>query len=121
MKLRQTRSSSTRSSERLFLQSRARKNALLALLTLCAASSPWCFAQQSQAPDEEHLREGAIRQQQIQGESQKLLAQWDAMIGEYERNGLSSEELNALKKLRAAIAKLSDSDMRKVIELLQNA
>lgn len=67
------------------------------------------------------LREGEVKQQQIQSDSKNLVVQLDAMIGEYERNGIKGDETEALKKLRAVLANLSESEMKRVIDLLQQA
>ncbi|HWB60628.1 MAG TPA: hypothetical protein VG733_14130, partial [Chthoniobacteraceae bacterium] len=69
----------------------------------------------------ELARSGQASQQEIQGDSRKLVTEIDAMIDEYERNGLKGDELDSLKKLRQTLASMSDQDMAKILDLLQQA
>ena len=64
---------------------------------------------------------GEHQQQQIQADSQKLVADLDATIDEYQRNGLNGEELKTLKKVRQIIANASDTEMAKILDLLKHA
>ena len=43
-------------------------------------------------PTAERIREGEVKQEQLRGDAQRLVEQLDAMLGEYERNGLAGEE-----------------------------
>lgn len=69
----------------------------------------------------EIARSGETTQWQIQGDSKKLVADIDATIDEYERNGLKGDELDNLKKLRQVLANVNDKEMEKVLDLLQQA
>ena len=66
-------------------------------------------------------RQGAAKQEQIQGSSRKLGDELAAMIDEYERNGLNGDEIKSLKSLKAIFARLSDTDMEKIVALLRSA
>ena len=43
------------------------------------------------------------------------------MIADYERNGIAGDDVKPVKNLLALLSKLSDSDMKKVVDLLQQA
>src|SRR5438132_14267453 len=91
---------------------------LLGAIALALAQLPRASAA---LPTDETLRRGEVKQQQIQTESQKIVAQLDAMIGEYQRNGIIGDELGTLKKLRGVLEKLSQKEMKQIVELLQQA
>jgi len=60
-------------------------------------------------------------QGQIQASSQKLITDLDVMIDEYERNGITGEELKNLKNLKRVLTGLSDQKMEKIATLLREA
>jgi hypothetical protein len=64
---------------------------------------------------------GKSRQGEIQASSQALVGQVDAMIDEYQRNGLNGEDIKNLKSLRVVLGKMSEKDMARVLALLQQA
>ena len=76
---------------------------------------------QPQQSPAELARQGAAKQEQIQGSSQKLGNELAAMIDEYERNGLNGDEIKSLKSLKGIFARLSDTDMEKIVSLLKSA
>jgi len=95
------------------------RNLLLACAALVAAAGiPFTAGAQS-AMDQ--ARSSGARQGQIQTDTQKLGAELDSMIDEYERNGLGGDDVKNLKSLRAIISKLSDQDMQKILTVLQDA
>ncbi len=83
-----------------------------------AASLP--LAARAQSPVEQ-ARASGVRQGEIQAGTQKLGAELDSMIDEYQRNGLAGDDLKNLKDLRGTISKLSDDDMRQILAILQTA
>src|SRR5436190_19050985 len=69
----------------------------------------------------DRIRENEAKQQQLRGESQKLAEQLESMVGEYERNGLSGDEVKTVQALRDSVQRLSVEEMRAVVELLEKA
>ena len=78
-------------------------------------------ALRAQAPANDRIREGETKQQELQVQAQSLIAEWSAMIADYERNGIAGDDVKPVKNLLALLSKLSDSDMKKVVDLLQQA
>ena len=72
-------------------------------------------------PAAERIREGEVKQEQLRGDAQRLVEQLDAMLGEYERNGLAGEETKTVQALRETLAKLGGGEMKQVVELLEKA
>ena len=72
-------------------------------------------------PATERIREGEVKQEQLRGDAQRLVEQLDAMLGEYERNGLAGEETKTVQALRETLARLGGSEMKQVVELLEKA
>ena len=89
--------------------------AIVAFALFCGAETamPEDLAQQT--------RKSEARQQKIQTDSDKLSRLWNTMLAEFERNGLSGSEADAMKKLRGEVSRLSADEMRAVIELLQQS
>src|ERR1035441_2989873 len=75
------------------------KTLLYIPLALGIAFGAAAFAEDARTTGE-IARAGEATQGEIQGDSRKLVAEIDATIDEYERNGLSGEESNNLKNLR---------------------
>ena len=69
----------------------------------------------------EPIRESEQRQVQIQGETRQLVGALDAMLGEYERNNLSGDDVATVRRLRQSLDSLTTSEMRQVVDLLQKA
>ena len=61
------------------------------------------------------------RQQQIQGDSQRLVAVWTELLDEPERNALKGGETEAAKNLHGVVSRLSQTEMGAVIELLEKS
>src|SRR4051794_30180050 len=85
------------------------------------AFAAFCSAAFAAPLPAENIREGEVKQQQLQGEISGLTEQLDAMIGEYARNGLGGEEVATVKALRDSISRLSTGEMEKVVGLLEKA
>ncbi|MDD5351364.1 MAG: hypothetical protein PHQ12_14225, partial [Chthoniobacteraceae bacterium] len=93
----------------------------MTVVTLVFTACPGVrFTAQAQSPADT-ARQGATKQEQIQGNSQKLAAELNAMIDEYERNGLNGDEMRNLKSLKSILSRLSEKDMEKIIALLRSA
>jgi hypothetical protein len=69
----------------------------------------------------ERIRESETRQEQIGAEAKQLVGALDVMLGEYERNHLSGDDVTTVRKLRGSLDQLTVSEMRQVVDLLQQA
>jgi len=69
----------------------------------------------------DRMQQNEIQQKELQDDTQKLVAQLDAMIEAYHRNGLGGDDLKSLEALHSVLKNLSDADMKKVIQSLQQA
>ena len=68
------------------------------------------------------LRDNESRQQQLRGQVQTVGQQLDAVLSEFDRNGLGGgPDVAVLKQIRGVLDKLSADQMGKVIEYLQAA
>ena len=69
----------------------------------------------------DRARLGGNKQGDIQSSSQKLIADLDLMIDEYQRNGLGGDDIKNLKNLRGVLSGLSDQRMEKIVAILRDA
>ena len=68
------------------------------------------------------VRVGENRQTEIKSETQRTVEDLDAIIAEFENNGLGEgADVQVLKSIRGVLGNLGEKDMAKVITLLQNA
>jgi hypothetical protein len=92
---------------------------LLLLLALTGVVFPRARGQVDASP--EAIREGGARQEQLRGDTQKLVGLLDSLIDEYQRNGLGGEDIQTLRALRDSLARLSAGEMKQVVDLLGKA
>jgi len=70
----------------------------------------------------EPLRDAELRQRQIRANIQKVTVEIDALIADFERNGLgAAQDVRILQGIRNALTTLTDKEMEEVIALLQTA
>src|SRR5258705_7631029 len=69
----------------------------------------------------EQIRAGEAKQTQIKAQTQNVAAQLGAIIDEFKRNGLDGQDVEVLEAIRRGLGKLSDQEMKKVIDALQEA
>lgn len=67
------------------------------------------------------LLQQELRQERIKTTTERVGIQLDAIIDEYERNGLGGDDVAVLKAIRGVLGSLTQSEIKKVIELLQFA
>src|SRR6266496_789825 len=67
------------------------------------------------------LRQELFKQQQIKATTKRVGDQLEAIIAEFERNGISGEDVKVLRAIRGVLDKLSEKDMAKVLEYLQQS
>jgi hypothetical protein len=73
-------------------------------------------------PDSGDIQQSAVRQEQIRAEARQLVKRLDDVITDYARNGLTKGgDLDVLKNVRAMLGSLSDQEMEKIVELLNDA
>ena len=72
--------------------------------------------------DRETIRNAEIRQQQLRMQVAEVAQQLEALIGEFDRNGLGDgDEVRTLRALHGAVGSLSESEMQRVVALLQQS
>src|SRR3954471_5493775 len=69
----------------------------------------------------EQIRAGEARQTQIKAQTQQVAAQLQSIIEEFKRNGLDGQDVEVLEAIRRVLGKLSDQEMKKVSDALQEA
>ena len=67
------------------------------------------------------LLQQELRQEQIKSTTARVGAQLDGIIDEYDRNGLGGDDVAVLKAIRGVLGSLTESEIKKVIDLLQSA
>src|SRR5437773_4171847 len=89
---------------------------LLASLTAVAAEPNT----QPTSPADRFLQQEQ-KQQQIRATTQRVGEQLGAIIAEFDRNGISGEDVKVLRAIRSVLGKLTEKDMEKVLQLLQQS
>lgn len=74
-----------------------------------------------EATPAERIREGEAKQQQLRGDAGRIVEQLDSMLDEYQRNQLGGDEIKTLQALRDSLARLSVDEMKRVLDLLDQA
>jgi len=69
----------------------------------------------------EQIRQGEAKQQQIKVQTKQVAAQLQSIIEEFKRNGLAGQDVAVLEAIRSVLDKLSEAEMKKVIDALQEA
>ena len=69
----------------------------------------------------EGILQQELKQQQLRSTTQRVGDQLASIIGEFERNGISGEDVKVLRAIRGVLGKLTEKDMEKVIQFLQSA
>src|SRR5215213_6774881 len=74
-----------------------------------------------QAAGGDRLLQSELKQQQIQRTTQRVGEQLSAIIDEFERNGISGDDVRVLRAIRSVLHRLSDKEMATVVAILQQA
>ncbi len=69
----------------------------------------------------ERILQQELRQQQIQRTTQRVAEQLNGVINEFERNGITGEDVKVLRAIRMVLGRLSEKEMAQVVTLLQGA
>jgi len=80
-----------------------------------------CTVAADDALPPEQIRAGEAKQTQIKAQTQNVAAQLGAIIDEFKRNGLDGQDVEVLEAIRRVLGKLSDQEMKRVIDALQEA
>ena len=75
----------------------------------------------SSTPANTYLQSEVTKQQQIRATTSRVGTQLETIIAEFARNGISGEDVKVLHAIRGVLDKLSEKDMAKVIEFLQQS
>ena len=73
------------------------------------------------APTTDGILQQELKQQQIRVTTQRVGEQLSAIIAEFDRNGITGEDVHVLRSIRGVLGKLTDKDMDLVIKFLQGA
>lgn len=96
------------------------KNAIKLGLCLAMAISSAMPTFTVAAPGDE-LREGAETQTRLKSQTQSVASQIDAVIAEFDRNGIEGDDVQTLRAIRKVLGNLSGAQMQQVVDLLQKA
>src|SRR3954470_18970537 len=72
-------------------------------------------------PAPEGILQQELKQQQLRSTTQRVGDQLASIIGEFERNGISGEDVKVLRAIRGVLGKLTEKDMDKVLKFLQES
>jgi hypothetical protein len=67
------------------------------------------------------LQQELLKQQQIKATTSRVGTQLETVIAEFDRNGISGEDVKVLRAIRGVLDKLSEKDMAKVLEYLRQS
>src|SRR5437667_12733245 len=82
------------------------------LVTLLRAETP---------PANARICQQELKQQQLRTTTGRVGDQLEAIIAEFDRNGIAGEDVKVLKAIRAVLGKLTAKDMERVIAFLQES
>jgi hypothetical protein len=69
----------------------------------------------------EQILQSELKQQQIRTTTQRVGLQLGMIIEEFERNGISGEDIQVLKSVQSVLNELSDKEMARIVDLLKQA
>ena len=72
------------------------------------------------APVESFLQQ-ELKQQQLKATTERVGRQLDAIVDEFNRNGIAGQDVTVLRTIRNVLGTLSETDMKLVVEYLQSA
>ncbi len=89
---------------------------LLLVASVCGADAP-----APTAGGADTLQQQEQKQQQIRATTKRVGDQLELIIAEFDRNGIAGEDVKVLRAIRSVLDQLSDKDMARVVEFLQQA
>jgi len=69
----------------------------------------------------ESLLQQELKQQQLKATTERVGQQLDAIVDEFNRNGIAGQDVTVLRTIRNVLGTLSETDMKLVVDYLQNA
>ena len=69
----------------------------------------------------DRILQSELKQQQIRSTTQRVNDQLAAIVGEFERNGIGGEDVGVLKSIQSVLGHLSEKEMAKIVDMLQEA
>lgn len=73
------------------------------------------------APAEDPLQQQSSKQEQIKTSASRVGTQLDQILTEFDLNGISGEDVKILRAIRGVLGRLTEQDMQKVVQLLNEA
>src|SRR6267142_827024 len=80
-----------------------------------------CWVGADDALPPEQIRQGEAKQTQIKAQTQQVAVQLQSIIDEFKRYGLDGQDVEVLEAIRRVRRNLSETEMKKVIDALQEA
>src|SRR5438034_10744596 len=72
-------------------------------------------------PANDRILQQELKQQQLRTTTQRVGDQLEAIIAEFDRNGIAGEDVKVLKAIRCVLGNLTQKDMERVIGFRQEA
>ena len=94
---------------------------LICLLTVRLLTTAVATAGSAPTNAADQLIQSERQQQFLRANTEKITDQLQALIAEYQRNGLSGTEVQTLQSIAGILTQLTDQEMQRVVELLQAA
>ena len=99
----------------------SRSNSLICCLALLLLLLATAARAETVPPANDQILQQELRQQQIKTTVQRVSDQLGAVIGEFERNEISGEDVKVLKAIRGVLGHLTEQEMEQVIGFLRQA
>jgi hypothetical protein len=93
----------------------------LALVLAAAPAARSRGDEPKSGPAEAPFQQELFKQQQIKTTTKRVGDQLEGVIAEFDRNGISGEDVKVLRAIRGVLDKLSEKDMAVVLEYLQQS
>ncbi|HEV7299064.1 MAG TPA: hypothetical protein VGN72_06830 [Tepidisphaeraceae bacterium] len=93
------------------------KRSIILSLCLSLAASPVAVL----AVPNEALRDGAETQTRLKSQTQAVATQIEGVLAEFDRNGITGDDVQTLRAIHSVLGSLSASQMQQVVDLLQKA
>src|SRR5262249_38371616 len=100
-----------------------RRLTLILCVSVLMAKGPFAIRAADLDPGEagKLFQQDLRKQQQIKTTTKRVGDQLEAIIAEFERNGISGEDVKVLRAIRNVLDRLSERDMAKVLDYLQQS
>ena len=89
------------------------------LVLFLLGASPARAAETAAPNPADNVLQQELKQQQLKTTTRKVGEQLEAIVAEFDRNGIQGEDVKVLSAIRSVLDRLSQQDMEKVISFLQ--